>query len=76
MAFGNAAWERDDFAAAYQHFHAILQDRPNFAGARLRSGALFSRLGDTDGARREWEPCAEQSPDDRRIRAYLAFLES
>ena len=30
MAFGNAAWEQDDFSAAFQHFRAILEDHPNF----------------------------------------------
>ncbi len=61
---------------ALTHLEEILVANPDFAGARVRLGALFSRMGDTDGARREWERCAEQSPDDRRIRAYLASLES
>ena len=61
---------------ALTHLEEILVANPDFAGARVRLGALFKRLGDTDGARREWERCAEQSPDDRRIRAYLASLES
>ncbi len=33
-------------------------------------------VGDTEGARREWELCAEQNPDDCRIKAYLASLDS
>ena len=54
----------------------ILEENPEFGGARVRLGAVLNRLGDTDGARREWERCAEQNPDDRRIRAYLASIDS
>jgi tetratricopeptide (TPR) repeat protein len=61
---------------ALTHLEEIVVVNPDFAGARVRLGALFNRLGDTDGARREWERCAEECPDDRRIRAYLASLES
>ena len=61
---------------ALTHMEEILVANPNFAGARVRLGALFSRLGDTNRARQEWETCAEQNPDDRRIRAYLASLDS
>ena len=61
---------------ALTHLEEILVANPNFAGARVRLGALFNRLGDSDRARQEWELCAEQNPDDRRIRAYLASLDS
>ena len=61
---------------ALTHLEEILVANPNFAGARVRLGALFHRLEDTDRARQEWELCAEQNPDDRRIRAYLASLDS
>jgi tetratricopeptide (TPR) repeat protein len=61
---------------AQTHLEEILKVNPDFSGARVRLGALLSRLGDTDGARREWERCAEQNPGDRRIHAYLASLSS
>jgi Flp pilus assembly protein TadD len=61
---------------ALTHLEAILVSNPNFAGARVRLGALLNRLGDAKRARQEWELCAEQNPDDRRIRAYLASLDS
>ncbi len=55
MAFGNAAWERDDFAAAYQHFRAILQDHPNFADIRNRAGLCLAMMGDPEGALAEFD---------------------
>ena len=60
---------------ARNHLEEILVRNPEFAGARVRLGALLLRMGDRVGARREWERCAEQNPDDRRIRAYLAALD-
>jgi tetratricopeptide (TPR) repeat protein len=50
---------------ARTHLENILVANPNFAGARVRLGALSGRLGDSDRARQEWELCAEQNPDDR-----------
>jgi len=61
---------------ARNHLEKILVRNPEFAGARVRLGALLLRMDDRVGARREWERCAEQDPDDRRIRAYLASLEA
>lgn len=58
------------------HLEEILVENPGFAGARVRLGVLLKRVGDSEGARREWKRCAEQTPDDRRIRAYLASLDS
>jgi tetratricopeptide (TPR) repeat protein len=58
------------------HLEEILATNADFAGARVRLGALLLRMDDKAGARREWERCAEQNPDDRRIQAYLASLES
>ncbi len=55
IAFGNAAWERDDFAAAYQHFRAILQDHPNFADIRNRAGLCLAMMGDSEGALEEFD---------------------
>ena len=71
-----AYMDLDMLVEAKTHLEEILVANPDFGGARVRLGALFNRLGDTDGARREWERCAEQNPDDRRIRAYLASLDS
>ena len=69
-----AYMDLDMWVDARLHLKEILVLNPEFAGARVRLGALLNRMGDTDGARREWECCAEQNPDDRRIRAYLASL--
>ena len=55
MAFGNAAWEQDDFQAAYKHFHTILQDHPNFADIRNRAGLCLAMMGDSEGALAEFD---------------------
>ena len=69
-----AYMDLDMWVDARLHLKEILVLNPDFDGARVRLGALLYRMGDTEGARREWECCAEQNPDDRRIRAYLATL--
>lgn len=61
---------------ARDHLEAILEMLPSFPDARVRLGALLHRLGDPEGARREWERCAEDDPEDRRVQAYLAALDS
>ena len=71
-----AYMDLDMWVDARLHLKEILVLNPEFGGARVRLGALLNCMGDTDGARGEWECCAEQNPDDRRIRAYLASLEA
>ena len=61
---------------ARDHLDAILEMHPSFHDARVRLGALLHRLDDLEGARREWERCAEADPEDRRVRAYLAALDT
>jgi len=61
---------------ARDHLEAILEVNPGFLDARVRLGALLHRIGDLGGARREWEQCAEADPDDRRVQAYLAALDT
>ncbi len=66
----------DSLGEARTHLEEILAANSEFAGARVRVGALLLRMGDTVGARREWERCTEQDPEDRRIQVYLAALDS
>jgi tetratricopeptide (TPR) repeat protein len=61
---------------ARDHVAAILDLNPDFLKARIRLGAFLQRIGDDAGAHSEWERCAEQDPEDRRIQAYLASLDS
>jgi len=65
----------DMLGEAQTHLQEILIVNPEFSGARVRLGVLLQRMGHTEGARREWERCAEKFPDDRRIQAYLTSLE-
>ncbi len=71
-----AYMDLDMWVDARLHLKEILVVNPDFGGVRVRLGALLNRMGDTKGARREWDRCAEQNPDDGRIRAYLTSLDS
>ena len=57
-----------------QELDVILEGRPAFGGARIRLGVVLQKLGDIDGAVREWKRCAVDHPDDMRARAYLASV--
>jgi len=70
-----AYMELEMLGEAREHLEEILVRNSEFAGARVRLGALLLRMGDRAGARREWERCAEQNPDDRRIQAHIASLD-
>jgi len=52
----------------------ILGDRDTFTGARVKLGLVLHRLGDDEGARREWNRCREEDPEDMRIRAFMSSL--
>ena len=67
--------ELEMLGEAREHLEEILVRNSEFAGARVRLGALLLRMGDRAGARREWERCAEQNPDDSRIQAHIASLD-
>ena len=71
-----AYMDLDMLGEALTHLEEILVKNLNFAGARVRLGALLNRMGDTTRERQGWAFCAEQNPADRRIRAYLASLDS
>ena len=71
-----AYMDLDMWVDARLHLKEILVKNPAFGGTRVRLDAQLNRMGDTEGARREWELCAEQNPDDRRIKAYLVSLDS
>ena len=64
---------------AAQQYAAAVSVRPRFADLRFKLAEAYmnlDRLDDLEGARREWERCAEADPEDRRVRAYLAALDS
>jgi tetratricopeptide (TPR) repeat protein len=53
----------------------ILDWNPGFIAARLNIGLAYHRLGRGSDAAEEWEQCAQQSPDNPQVRAYLSLLE-
>ncbi len=62
------------WAEARHQLQVILDKNPRFTSARLRLGVVLHRLGDEGGARREWERCVHEDPEDMRAKAYLAFV--
>ena len=63
-----------ELGKAREQLEGILEANEYFLGARLRLGLVLHRMGDELGAVREWTRCAEQDPEDMRVRAYLASL--
>jgi tetratricopeptide (TPR) repeat protein len=58
--------------SALEELQEIIRVKPNFTAARIRLGTVHLRMGRREQAVEEWLMCAEQDPEDRRIRAYLA----
>lgn len=58
--------------SALEELEEIMRVKPNYTAARIRLGTVYLRMGKRERAVTEWLRCAEQAPDDRRIRAYLA----
>lgn len=72
--FAEALIEMGELERAREQLLTTLEARPRFVGARIRLGLVYHRLGDNGAARREWEQCAAEDPEDMRPRAYLASL--
>jgi len=72
--FAEALIELGDLHEARGELEEILEARPGFVGARVRLGVVLRRLGDTEGAVREWRRSAKDAPEDMRPRAYLASV--
>jgi tetratricopeptide (TPR) repeat protein len=72
--FAEALIELGELQQARDELEEILVARPAFVGARVRLGVVLRRLGDDDGAIREWTRSAEDAPEDMRPRAYLASV--
>ena len=66
-----ALMEIGDLARARGELEHILEVKPSFAGARIRLGVVFQRMGDTESAVVEWRQAAVDDPSDMRPRAYL-----
>ena len=67
--------EAGEAEQARHDLEAILELRPTFFDARAALGMACHLVGDTAGARRAWERCRVERPDEPRIGAYLALLE-
>lgn len=64
--------QQDRLTEAQAQLDQILEARANFTGARVKLGLVLQRLGDNEGARREWLRCQEEDPKDMRIRAFIS----
>lgn len=55
IRMGVAAWERDDFETALQHFRAVIEKNPNFADVRNKAGLCHAMMGHGEEALAEFE---------------------
>ncbi len=58
-----AAFERDDYAAALLDLRRILADHPDFADVRNRTGFCRAMLGDAEGALQEFAHAIRLNPE-------------
>jgi tetratricopeptide (TPR) repeat protein len=72
--YAEALMGLDRLEEAREELETVLAARSYFVGARIRLGVVLHRLGDDEGAIREWERCAVDDPEDMRSRAYLASV--
>jgi tetratricopeptide (TPR) repeat protein len=59
---------------AVEELQTILEINPNFFAARINLGLGWYRMGDLEGARREWEQCDQQRPGHPQVELYLSAL--
>jgi tetratricopeptide (TPR) repeat protein len=59
---------------AVEELRTILEINPNFFAARINLGLGWYRMGDLEGARREWERCGQQRPGHPQVELYLSAL--
>jgi tetratricopeptide (TPR) repeat protein len=64
-----------DLQPAIFELQQILEVNPNFLAARINLGLAWYRSDDRKAARREWERCLAQRPDDPHVTAYLRMAE-
>jgi tetratricopeptide (TPR) repeat protein len=65
-----------DLAGAIDQLNTALSGNPKFVPARLNLGLALFRQGNMPGARKHWEECRRQDPDNAQVAAYLALLDS
>lgn len=62
LAQGTAAWESEDFEAAYDIFSRLLDQQPNFPDLHNKVGLCRAMLGDLEGALEAFQRANELSP--------------
>lgn len=63
VARANAAWERNEYAAALVDLREVLSRHPDFPDVRNRAGLCRAMLGDADGALEEFNHAVRVNPD-------------
>jgi len=56
---GIAAWEQDDFSAAYDHFEKILEEHPEFADVNNKAGLCLAMMGEMNRALAQFDRALE-----------------
>jgi len=65
-----------DLAGAIEQLTTAISGNPKFVPARLNLGLALFRQGNMGGARKHWEECRRQDPENAQVAAYLALLDS
>jgi thioredoxin-like negative regulator of GroEL len=60
---------------AADELRKVLETNPKFSAARLDLGLAHFRMGDREGAQREWEAVRQQEPHSAQVRAYISLLD-
>lgn len=63
IKMGVAAWDRDDFEAALEHFRTVIAENPNFADVRNKAGLCEAMMGDAAGALEEFDAALDINED-------------
>lgn len=63
LARANAAWERNEYAAALVELREVLSSHPDFPDVRNRAGLCRAMLGDTSGALEEFDHAVRINPE-------------
>jgi tetratricopeptide (TPR) repeat protein len=61
-------------AEAADELRRVLEVNPRFSAARLDLGLALFKLGDREGAVREWDAVREQEPNNAQVRAYRSMM--
>lgn len=75
VRLGEALLQNNQPKEAAEELRKVLETNPRFTAALLNLGLACYRMGDREGALREWSRVQDIDPQNAQLRAYLAMLE-